>query len=151
RRQELLIRAALGAGRMRLIRQALVESALLSVIGGAAGLLLAKWCASFLLSLKPAALERFTGVQIDSRVLLFVFGISLLTGIVFGIAPAWPASLTSFAESLKEGGRSATAGPSGQLLRKWLVTSEFALALVLLVGAGLLMKGFSRLRSVTPG
>ena len=151
RRQELLIRAALGAGRMRLIRQALVESALLSVIGGAAGLLLAKWCASFLLSLKPAALERFTGVQIDSRVLLFVFGISLLTGIVFGIAPAWSASLTSFAESLKGGGRSATAGPSGQLLRKWLVTSEFALALVLLVGAALLMKGFSRLRSVTPG
>jgi putative ABC transport system permease protein len=151
RRQELLIRAALGAGRIRLIRQALVESALLSVIGGAAGLLLAKWCASFLFSLKPAALERFTGVQIDSRVLLFVFGISLLTGIVFGITPAWSGCLTSFAESLKEGGRSATPGPSGQLLRKCLVTSEFALALVLLVGAGLLMKGFSRLRSVTPG
>jgi predicted permease len=151
RRQELLIRAALGAGRMRLIRQALVESALLSVIGGVAGLLLAKWCASFLLSLKPAALERFTGVQIDSRVLLFVFGISLLTGIVFGIAPAGSASLTSFAESLTEGGRCANAGRSGQLLRKWLVTSEFALALVLLVGAGLLMKGFSRLRSVSPG
>lgn len=151
RRQELLIRAALGAGKTRLIRQSLVETALLSLLGGAAGLLLAKWGASFLLSLKPAALVRFTGVQVDGPVLVFVFGISLLTGIVFGIAPAWRASRADFAQSLKEGGRSATAGPSGQLLRKWLVISEIALALVLLVGAGLLMKGFSRLRSVNPG
>ena len=151
RRQELLIRASLGAGKIRLIRQALAESALLSVIGGAAGLLLAKWGARFLLSLKPAALERFTGVQLDARVLFFVFGISLLTGIVFGIAPAWSASRADFAESLKEGSRGATSGRSGQLLRKWLVISEFALALVLLVGAGLLLKGFSRLRSVNPG
>ncbi|MGC2801080.1 MAG: ABC transporter permease [Candidatus Acidiferrum sp.] len=151
RRQELVIRAALGAGKFRLIRQALVESALLAMIGGTAGLLLAKSGASFLLSLKPAALERFTGVQLDGRVLFFVFGISLLTGIVFGIAPAWSASCTDFAESLKEGGRGATAGPSGHLLRKVLVTAEIALALVLLVGAGLLIKGFSRLRSVNPG
>ena len=151
RRQELLIRAALGAGKLRLIRKALVESALLALTGGAAGLLLAKWGASFLLSLKPAALERFTGIQLDAHVLLFVFGISLLTGIVFGIAPAWSASCADFAESLKEGGRNASAGPSGQMLRKCLVTAEFALALVLLVGAGLLLKGFSRLRSVNPG
>ncbi|MGB2670581.1 MAG: ABC transporter permease [Candidatus Acidiferrum sp.] len=151
RRQELVIRAALGAGKFRLIRQALVESALLAIAGGAVGLLLAKWGAGFLLSLKPAALERFTGVQLDGRVLFFVFGISLLTGIVFGIAPAWSASRTDFAESLKEGGRSATAGPSGHRLRKVLVTAEIALALVLLVGAGLLIKGFSRLRSVNPG
>jgi len=151
RRQERVIRAALGAGKFRLIRQALVESVLLAMIGGTAGLLLAKWGATLLLSLKPAALTRFAGIQLDSRVLLFVFGISLLTGVGFGIAPAWSAACTDFAESLKEGGRSATAGPSGQLLRKVLVTAEIALALVLLVGAGLLIKGFSRLRSVNPG
>jgi predicted permease len=151
RRQELVIRAALGAGKSRLIRQALAESVLLALIGGTAGLLLAKWGTNFLLSLKPAALERFTGIHLDARVLLFVFGISLLTGIIFGIAPAWSAARMNFAESLKESTRSATAGPSGHLLRKLLVTAEFALALVLLVGAGLLLKGFSRLRSVNPG
>jgi putative ABC transport system permease protein len=151
RRQAMVIRAALGAAKIRLIRQALVESVLLAFIGGAAGLVLAKWGATLLLSLKPATLARFTGIQLDSRVLFFVFGISLLTGIVFGIAPAWSASRTDFAESLKEGGRGTTAGPSGHLLRKMLVTAEIALALVLLVGACLLIKGFSRLRSVNPG
>jgi putative ABC transport system permease protein len=151
RRQELVIRAAVGAGKARLTRQALAESCLLAVLGGAAGLLLARWGTSLLLSLKPAALERFTSVPIDSRVLLFVFALSLLTGIVFGIAPACSAAGTDFAESLKEGGRSASSGPSGDVLRKLLVTAEFALALVLLVGAGLLMKGFSRLRTVNPG
>ncbi|HYL61088.1 MAG TPA: ABC transporter permease [Candidatus Methylomirabilis sp.] len=151
RRHELVVRASLGAGRIRLIRQALVESSLLAIIGGAAGLLLAIWGTRLLLSFKPAALARFTGISLDARVLLFVFGVSLLTGIVFGIAPAWSASRTDFAESLKEGGRGATAGPSGHLLRKWLVATEFALALVLLVGAGLLIRGFSHLRSVNPG
>lgn len=151
RRQELVIRAALGAGKARLIRQALAESSLLSIIGGTAGLILAKWGTSLLLSLKPAALERFAGIQLDARVLCFVIGISLVTGIVFGSAPAWSAARTDFSESLKEGGRGTTAGPSGHLLRRLLVILEFALALVLLVGAGLLIKGFSRLRSVHPG
>ncbi len=151
RRHELVIRAALGARRSRLIRQALTESGLLAIIGGIAGLLLAKWGTSLLLSLKPAALERFNGVQVDAKVLLFVFGVSMLTGILFGLAPAWSAARADVSESLKEGGRGATAGPSGHLLRKLLVTAEFALALVLLVGAGLLIKGFSRLRSVNPG
>jgi putative ABC transport system permease protein len=151
RKQELLIRAALGAGRTRLIRQALVESSLLAMIGGAAGLLLAKWGTRLLLSFKPAALDRFTGISLDGRVLLFVFGVSLLTGIAFGVAPGWSASRADFAESLKEGGRGATVGPAGHLLRKWLVAAEFALAVVLLVGAGLLIRGFSHLRSVNPG
>ena len=151
RRQELVIRAALGAGKARLIRQALTESLLLSIIGGLAGLLLANWGTRLLLSLKPAALERFNGLQLDARVLLFVFGVSLLTGIIFGIAPAWSVARADFATSIKEGGRSTTAGPSGNLLRKSLVTAEFALALVLLVGASLLIKGFSHLRSVNPG
>jgi predicted permease len=123
RKQELLIRAALGAGRIRLIRQALMESSLLAVIGGAAGLVLAKWGTHLLLSFKPAALARFTETSLDARVLLFVLGVSLLTGIFFGIAPAWSASRAEFAESLKEGGRGATSGPSGHLLRNWLVES----------------------------
>jgi predicted permease len=151
RRHELVIRAALGARRSRLIRQALTESGLLAVIGGVAGLLLAKWGTTLLLSLKPAALERFNGIQMDAKVLLFVFGISMLTGVVFGLAPAWSAARADVLESLKESGRTTTAGPAGHLLRKLLVTAEFALALVLLVGAGLLIKGFSRLRSVNPG
>ncbi|HXJ03479.1 MAG TPA: ABC transporter permease [Candidatus Acidoferrum sp.] len=151
RRQELVIRTALGAGKLRLIRQSLMESALLAVSGGLVGLLLAEWGTSLLLSLKPASLERFKGIELDTRVLLFVFGISLLTGIVFGIAPAWSAASVDFAASLKDAGRGTTSGPSGNLLRKSLVTAEFALALVLLVGAGLLIKGFSHLLSVNPG
>lgn len=151
RRQELVIRAALGAGKSRLIRQALTESVLLAVMGGACGLLIGKWGTSVLLSLKPAALEGFSEVQLDGHVFFFVFGISTLVGIVFGLAPAWSAGRGDFAESLKEGGRNTTAGPPGQVLRNSLVTAEIALALVLLVGAGLLLKGFSRLRSVNPG
>jgi len=151
RRQELVIRASLGAGRMRLIRQALVESTLLGLLGGSLGLLIAKWGTSLLVSLKPATLERFTGVQMDAPVLFFVFGLSFFTGVVFGIVPAWSAATTDFAESLKESGRGATSGPSGFFLRKLLVAGEFALALVLLTGAGLLIKGFSRLHAVHPG
>ena len=88
------------------------------------------------------------GIQIDARVLFFVLGISVLTGIIFGIAPAWSAAGADFAESLKEGGRSATAGPPVPFPAMAPVIAEFALALVLLVGAGLLIKGFSRLRAV---
>jgi putative ABC transport system permease protein len=151
RQHEFVIRASLGAGRSRLIRQALTESGILAVIGGAAGLLLAKCATGFLVSLKPAELERFSGIQMDAHVFLFVFGISLLTGAVFGLMPAWSAARTDVAESLKEGARGSTAGPLSQMLRQLLVTAEFALALILLVGAGLLIKGFSRLRSVNPG
>jgi putative ABC transport system permease protein len=134
-----------------LIRQALVESALLAILGGGAGLVLAEWGTRLLLSLKPAALERFSGIQVDARVLIFVFGVSVLTGIVFGIAPAWSAASADFGEALKDGGGRVTASPSSHLLRKLLVIAEFALALVLLVGAGLLLKGFSRLSAVNPG
>jgi putative ABC transport system permease protein len=151
RRPELVIRAALGAGKPRLIRQALVESLLLAILGGATGLLLAEWGTRLLLSFKPAALARFSGIQLDARVLIFVFGVSVLTGIVFGIAPAGSAANADFAEALKDGGGRTTAGPSSHLLRKLLVIAEFALALVLLVGAGLLIKGFARLSSVNPG
>ncbi len=150
-RQELVIRAALGAGRGRLIRKALTESVLLSVLGGAAGLLFAQWGTSMLLALKPEKLARLSGIHMDTRVLLFVLVVSVLTGIVFGMAPAWIAARADVAEALKESGRSTTASTMGHSIRGILVTSELAVALVLLVGAGLLIKGFSRLRSMNPG
>ena len=151
RRQEFVIRASLGAGKSRLIRQTLTESGILALMGGAAGLLLAKWGTGFLLSLKPGELERFNGIHMNANVFLFVFGISALTGIVFGLIPAFSYTRADVAESLKEGGRGSTASSFSQVLRQLLVASEFALALILLVGAGLLIKGFSRLRSVNPG
>jgi putative ABC transport system permease protein len=150
-RQELVIRAALGARRGRLIRKALTESTLLSILGGAAGLLFAQWGTSMLVALRPEQLERLSGTSVDTRVLLFVLVVSVFTGIVFGIAPAWIAARADAAEALKESGRSTTASKMGHRIRKILVTSELAVALVLLVGAGLLIKGFSRLRSMNPG
>ena len=150
-RQELVIRTALGAGRGRLIRKTLTESVLLSVLGGAAGLLFAQWGTSMLLALRPEALARLSGIHMDTRVLLFVLVVSVLTGIVFGMAPAWIAARADVAGALKESGRSTTASTMGHSIRKILVISELAVALVLLVGAGLLIKGFSRLRSMNPG
>ncbi|MGB6833923.1 MAG: ABC transporter permease, partial [Candidatus Acidiferrum sp.] len=150
-RQELVIRVALGAGRGRLVRKTLTESLLLSVFGGAAGLLFAKWGTSLLLALRPEELARLSGIHMDTRVLLFVLVISVLTGIVFGMAPSWIAARADVAGALKEGGRSTTASTMGHSIRKILVISELAVALVLLVGAGLLIKGFSRLRSMNPG
>lgn len=151
RRQELVIRASLGAGQMRLVRQALAESCVLSLLGGTGGLLLAKIGTPLLFALKPAALKHFAVVAIDTRVFVFVFAVSLLTGILFGIAPAWSAARSEFSAVLKQGARGATAGPSGTLLRRCLVTTEIALAMVLLVGSGLLIRGFAHLRAVDPG
>jgi len=150
-RQELVIRVALGAGRGRLIRKTLTESTLLSVLGGATGLLLAQLGTSVLLAMKPEQLARLSGIQTDTRVLLFVLVVSVLTGIAFGMAPVWISAGADVAQALKESGRSTTASTMGHTMRQVLVTSELALALVLLVGAGLFIKGFSRLRSVNPG
>jgi predicted permease len=150
-RQEWAIRAALGAGRGRLIRKALTESVLLSVLGGAAGLLFAQFGTSMLLALKPEELARLSGIHMDTRVLLFVLVISVLTGVVFGMAPVWISARADVAEALKENGRSTTASAMGRSIRGILVTSELAVAVVLLVGAGLLIKGFSRLRAMNPG
>src|SRR5882762_7038164 len=150
-RREVVIRAALGAGRGRLIRKTLTESALLSVLGGAAGLLFAQWGTSMLLALRPEQLARLSGIHMNTRVLLFVLVVSVLAGVVFRIAPVWIVARADVAEALKESGRSTTASTMGHSIRKILVISELALALVLLVGAGLLIKGFSRLRSMNPG
>ncbi len=151
RRQEMNIRAALGAGRGRLIRKSLTESALLSIIGGAAGLAFAEWGMRMLLALTPEKLVRLNGIHMETRVLLFAFVVSVLTGIIFGTAPALLTAAQDVTGALKENSRSTTATAAGHRIRKILVTSELALALVLLVGAGLLIKGFSRLRSVNPG
>jgi putative ABC transport system permease protein len=151
RRREMVIRAALGGGRGRLVRQVLTESTLLSVLGGAAGLLLAHWGTQALAVAKPAALPQLNEVSMDSRVLIFGLLISTLTGLIFGLAPAWSVSGSDVADVLKQEGRTATLSPAGHRLRKALVIAEMALALVLLAGAGLLIKSFARLRSVDPG
>ncbi len=151
RRQEVVIRAALGAGRWRLIRQMLTESTLLAVLGGAGGLLLAKWGVDLLTALQPANLPRLSTIGIDGWVLGFTLGVSLLTGLVFGLIPALSASKLDVNEALKEGGRASTGGIIRHRVRSLLVVSEIALALVLLIGAGLLIKSIWTLRTVDPG
>ena len=151
RQRELMIRASLGARNSRLVRQRLTESTLLALAGGAAGLVVTKIGMAFLLALKPAALRHFGAVPMDGRVLVFVFAISLLTGLLFGLISAWSTSRGDIAEALRENTRGTTTCVSRSLLRSFLVTAELALALILLVGAGLLIKGFLRLSSVKPG
>lgn len=151
RQRELMIRASLGARNSRLVRQRLTESTLLALAGGAAGLVVAKIAMAFLLALKPAALRHFGAIPMDGRVLVFVFAISLLTGLLFGLISAWSTSRGDIAEALRENTRGTTTCVSRSLLRSFLVTAELALALILLVGAGLLIKGFLRLSSVKPG
>jgi putative ABC transport system permease protein len=151
REREFVIKGALGAGRWRLIRQLLTESVLVSLAGGAIAFILAVWGTNLLVAFKPENLPRLTEIGVDGRVLAFTLGISLLTGLVFGLLPAWSASRSSVGEALKEGGRNATAGGARQKLRSTFVVVELAVALVLLVGAGLLIKTFWKLRSVEPG
>jgi len=151
RQQELMIRQAVGASRVRLIRQFLTESVLISLLGGAAGSILAMWGIGLLVSLKPANLPRLSSVAMDASVFAFATAVSLLTGIVFGLMPALSAARVDLNEALKEGGRSATGGGSRSRMRSLLVVSEIALAVILLIGAGLLIKGFWLLRSVDPG
>ena len=151
REREFVIRTALGAGRWRLIRQLLTESVLVSLAGGAIAVLLAIWATNLLIALQPENLPRLQEIGVDGRVLAFTFGVSLLTGIIFGLLPAWTASRSVIGEALKEGGRSATAGGARQTMRSTFVVVELAIALVLLIGAGLLIKTFWNLRSVEPG
>ncbi len=151
REREFTIRAALGAGRWRLIRQLLTESVLVAVAGGAVAVLLAVWGTNLLVALKPENLPRLEEIGVDARVLGFTFGLSLLTGVIFGLLPAWAASRGGVNEALKEGGRSATAGGARQRLRSTFVVVQLAVALILLVGAGLLIKTFWQLRSIETG
>ena len=143
------LRAALGAGRLALLRQLLTESLLLSLLGGVCGLLISFWFLDYIRGSIPLDTVRFISgwerIGIDGRVLGFTLAISLASGIVFGLIPALQASNPNLNEALKEGGRSSGGGAGRQVLRKTLIVGEVALALVLLVGAGLMVKGFVRL------
>jgi putative ABC transport system permease protein len=150
RGQELVVRVALGAGRLRLTRQMLTESVLIAMLGGAAGVALAIWGVDLLVALKPANLPRLETISVDGRALLFTLAVSVLTGVVFGLAPVWQATRVNVSDALKEGGR-GEAGAAKHRLRSALVVIEMALALVLLAGAGLLIKSFWQLRNVQPG
>jgi len=149
REREMAVRLALGAKRGRLIRQLLTESLLLSILGGAAGVLLAVGAVRAFVALAPNMIPRSSEVNVDSGVLLFVLGLTILTGILFGLAPALYSRRGTLHESLKQTTRGSTTG--GQLTRRVLVISEFALALVLMVGAALLIRSFALLEDVSPG
>jgi len=150
REREMAIRAAMGAGRARLLRQLLTESLLLAMLGGVAGAGLASWGVDALLALSPADLPRIDEVKIDARVLAFTFAIAAVTGILFGLIPALKASRINLTQTLKEGSRSV-AGGGAHRLRGLIVVAEIALALVLLAGAGLLLRSFIALMRVDPG
>jgi len=150
RRQEMAVRLALGAGRGRLARQFLTESVLLALAGGAAGLLLATWGARLLLRFAPDNLPRLGEVGLDGRALAFTALASLLTGVIFGLAPALQASRPGVNDALRESGRTGAVA-SGRRLRNAFVIAEIALALALLAGAGLTLKSFWRLQAVDPG
>jgi predicted permease len=150
RQKEFAIRLALGAGRWRVLRQVLVESVLLALSGGALGLLLASWSTDLLLRFAPEDLPRLAGVNIGWPVLGFTLGLSVLTGLVFGITPAWQTTKTDLQESLKESGRSTSDGRSARW-RNAFIVSEVALAVVLLCGAGLLIKSLVRLLASDAG
>jgi putative ABC transport system permease protein len=149
RQREMAIRSALGAGRRHLLRQLLTESILLALIAGVIGMLLAVWGTSALVALSPDSLPRAREIGFDWRVLLFTGAIALTTGIIFGLVPAFWGPRVELTDALKEGGRGATRGGGG--LRKSLVVVEVALSVMLLVGAGLMLRSFSLLRSVNPG
>jgi putative ABC transport system permease protein len=151
RQKEIALRVALGASRLRLIRQFLTESILLAALGGIVGLLLSFWGVNLLKAFIPENISQAKAITIDAGVMGFTLLVSLLTGLVFGLAPAMQASNFNLNETLKEGGRDSASGRRGNRIRNVLVITEVAVSLVLLIGAGLLINSFLRLRSVDPG
>ena len=151
REKELAIRSALGAGRARLVKQLLTESVLLALAGGLLGLVFAYWGIGALRTIVPANTPRMDEVQLDPLVLAFTFGVAVLTGIFFGMAPSWHISRADLREALNEVSRGTSAAGGSRYLRSALVVFELAIAVLLLAGAGLLIRSFSRLLSVSPG
>jgi putative ABC transport system permease protein len=149
RQKEIAIRTALGASRARLICQLLTESMLLSMIGGALGLLLALWAKDLFVGTITSTLPWVKEIGLDRNVLVFTLAASALTGLLFGLVPALQTSRADLNESLKEGGRGSTSGR--HRVRNLLIVSEVALALVLLIGAGLMLKSFAKVRDINPG
>jgi putative ABC transport system permease protein len=150
RRKELAIRAALGASRARLVRQMLVESLVLAMTGGIIGIGLAQLAIRPLQVLSAGTLPRVAEISIDLSVLGFAFAVSLLTGIVFGLAPAWQAASAALVDVLKDGGRGSHS-PIGRWMRTGLLITEVALSMVLLVGAALLLRSFANVTGIDPG
>src|SRR5215472_11329182 len=151
REREMAVRTALGAPRGRLMQQLLTESIILSLAGGAAGLVLAAWATRFLSSLPSLQIPRLAQARLDWLALLFITGVSVLTGIIFGVAPALHSSKLKLASTLKEGGRTATGGTAQNRVRRLLVIGEVSLALVLVIGASLLAESLVNLWRVPPG
>jgi putative ABC transport system permease protein len=151
RQKEIAVRVALGARRWRLIRQFLTESVLLSTLGGIVGLAIAYGGLVLLKAFIPENISQAREISMDLKVLGFTFLVSVATGLIFGLAPAVQAARFNQIETLKEGGRDAATGGSGKRLRSLLVMAEVAISLVLLIGAGLLINSFLRLRNVDPG
>ncbi|HEX8651896.1 MAG TPA: ABC transporter permease [Pyrinomonadaceae bacterium] len=151
RQREIAIRRALGAGRLRLIRQLVTESLVLSFLGGALGLLIAVWGVDLLVKFSPSNITPLGGVSLNGSVLFYTLLISLATGVIFGLAPAISASNPDLHETLKDAARSTTGGVHRNRVRSLLVISEFALALMLLISAALLLRSFWRLQTVDPG
>ena len=151
RQKEIAVRVALGAKRTRLIRQFLTESILLSTLGGVVGLVIAYVGLILLKAFIPENISQAREISVDFKVLAFTLLVSVLTGVIFGLAPAMQAVRFNQIDTLKEGGRDAATGGSGKRLRSLLVMSEVAISLVLLIGAGLLINSFLRLRNVDPG
>jgi putative ABC transport system permease protein len=154
REKEIAVRASLGASRLRLIRLLLTENLVLSALGGAIGLLLAFLLVKLLVALGPTNIPRLAeldALPVDGRVLGFTFGVSMLAGIISGLAPAWSASKLDLNETLKENGKGAMSGARASRLRGVFIVAEMALALALLVGAGLMIRSFLRLQTTDPG
>jgi putative ABC transport system permease protein len=151
RQREISIRSAFGASRRRIVMQLLLESVVLSILAGVLGLLLAAWGVDLLIALAPADIPRLDAVKLDGTVVGFALFAALFTGILFGIAPALAASKTNLVETLKEGGRGSTEGRKRNRVRNALVVAEIALSLLLLIGAGLLIKSFVHLINIDAG
>lgn len=151
REREIAIRLAIGASRRRIVRQLLTESLLLALAGGALGVLLAVWGLDLLVSMSPRDIPRIDEIRIDRAVLGFTLGVSVLTALLFGLFPAWQSSRPDLNDSLKEGGRDSRSGARGRRIRSALVVAEIALSLVLLVGAGLMVRSFMRVQDLNLG